>query len=98
MVGRVRGRGAPTRKRRKKTRLKRKLKCRFCPHGCDRSPRPVYVDYKDLRTLKMMLSRDGHILSRKRTGTCSKYQHAVRRAVHRARFMALLSYVNREPG
>lgn len=90
------GRGGPPRKRRRKARLKRKLKCRFCPDGCDRSPRPVYVDYKDLRTLKMMLSRDGHILGRKRSGTCAKYQHAVRRAVHRARFIGLLPFVNRE--
>lgn len=82
--------------RKKRARLKKKLRCRFCPDGCDRSPRPVYVDFKDLRTLRMMLDREGHILSRRRTGCCAKYQRAVRRAVLRARFMGLLAYVPEE--
>ena len=80
--------------KRKKARLKRKLKCRFCtPEGC---PRPVYVDYKDLRTLKVMISRDGHMLARRRTGNCAKFQRAVRRAILRARYMGLLPYVMRD--
>lgn len=83
--------GAP---KRKKARLKRKLKCRFCTaEGC---PRPVYVDYKDLRTLKLMINRDGNMISRRRTGNCAKYQRAVRHAIVRARFMALLPYVERD--
>ena len=85
------------RKRRKKrARLKKKLRCRFCPKGCDNSPRPVFVDFKDLRTLRSMLDREGHILSRRRTGSCAKYQRAVRRAVMRARFIGLLAYVPEE--
>ena len=94
MPMRMRVRGGPAKRRKK--RLKRKVKCRFCPDGCDRSPRPVYVDYKDVRALKSMLTRNGQMLSRKRTGNCAKYQHAVRQAVLRARFMALLSYVDRD--
>jgi small subunit ribosomal protein S18 len=79
--------------RKKRARLKKKLRCRFCPDGCDNSPRPVYVDYKDLKTLKAMVNRNGALLSRRRTGNCAKYQRAVRRAVLRARFMGLLPYV-----
>lgn len=79
--------------RKKRQRLKKKLKCRFCPDGCDRSPRPVYVDFKDVRTLRAMINREGHLLSRRRTGNCAKYQRAVRRAVFRARFIGLLPYV-----
>ena len=80
--------------KRKKNRLKRKLKCRFCTaEGC---PRPVYVDYKDMRTLKVMINRDGNMISRRRTGNCAKYQRAVRDAILRARFMALLPYVERD--
>jgi small subunit ribosomal protein S18 len=80
--------------KRKKPRIKRKLKCRFCtPEGC---PRPVFVDYKDLRTLKVMINRDGNLISRRRTGNCAKYQRAVRDAILRARFMALLPYVERD--
>jgi small subunit ribosomal protein S18 len=80
-------------RRKKRARLKKKLKCRFCPDGCDNSPRPVYVDFKDLRTLRSMIDRDGHILARRRSGNCAKYQRAVRRAVLRARFIGLLPYV-----
>ena len=60
--------------KRKAAKAKRNLKCRFCTkEGC---PRPVYVDYKDLRTLKVMITRDGHQLAqpRRRTGNCAKFQ------------------------
>ncbi len=77
--------------RKKRARLKRKLTCRFCPDG--RIPRPVYVDYKDVKTLKQMVDREGRILPRRRTGTSAIYQRAVRRAVLRARFIGLLPYV-----
>ena len=79
--------------RKKRSRLKKKLRCRFCPDGCDHSPRPIYVDFKDMRTLRTMINREGHILSRRRTGNCAKYQRAVRQAELRARFIGLLAYV-----
>ena len=80
--------------KRKNLKPKRPLKCRFCTkEGC---PRPVYVDFKDLRTLKVMITRDGNMLARRRTGNCAKFQRAVREAVLRARFMGLLPYVIRE--
>lgn len=85
---------AEIRKRRKKrARLKKKLECRFCPDG--NIPRPVYVDYKDLETLRQLIDREGRILPRRRTGTSALYQRAVRRAVLRARFIGLLPYVPR---
>lgn len=83
-------------RRKKRARLKKKIRCRFCPDGCDNSPRPVYVDYKDLKTLRLMMDRDGHILSRRRTGSCAKYQRAVRRAILRARFIGLLPYLSED--
>ena len=80
--------------KRKAAKIKRPLKCRFCtPDGC---PRPVYVDYKDMRTLKAMVTRDGHIIPRRKTGNCQKFQRAVRTAIIRARFMGLMPYVIRE--
>jgi len=54
------------------------------------------VDYKDIRTLKSLIDREGRILPRRRTGTSAVYQRAVRRAVMRARFIGLLSYVAEE--
>ncbi len=82
--------------RKKRQRLKKKLRCRFCPEGCDKPPRPIFVDYKDLRTLRSMIDREGHLLSRRKTGCCAKYQRAVRDAILRSRFMALLPYVPEE--
>jgi small subunit ribosomal protein S18 len=80
--------------RKKRARLKKKLKCRFCPSG--EIPRPVYVDYKDVRTLKQLVDREGRILPRRRTGTSAIYQRAVRRAVLRARFIGLMAFVPEE--
>ena len=80
--------------RKKRARLKRKLKCRFCPDGV--IPRPVYVDYKDVKTLKQLIDREGRILPRRRTGTSAIYQRAVRDAILRARFIGLLPYVSEE--
>ncbi|ODA31242.1 30S ribosomal protein S18 [Planctopirus hydrillae] len=82
--------------RKKRQRLKKKLKCRFCPDGCDKPPRPIFVDYKDLKTLRQMIDREGNLLARRKTGTCVKYQRVVRDAVLRARFMGLLPYVAEE--
>jgi small subunit ribosomal protein S18 len=80
--------------RRKKQRMKKKMTCRFCPDGV--IPRPVYVDYKDVKTLKQLVDRQGRILPRRRTGTSAIYQRAVRQAVLRARFIGLLPYVSDE--
>ena len=78
--------------RKKRARMKKKLRCRFCPDGT--IPRPVYVDYKDLKTLRGLVDREGRILPRRRTGTSALYQRAVRQAVMRARFIGLLQYVS----
>ena len=80
--------------RKKKARLKKKLKCRFCPDG--QIPRPVYVDYKDIKTLKQLVDREARIMPRRRTGTSAIYQRAVREAVLRARFIGLLPFVAEE--
>ena len=65
-------------------------RCRFCTKdGC---PRPAFVDYKDVQSLKLLVSNQGKMLSRKRTGTCAAFQRAVSDAIKRARFMALLPF------
>ncbi len=55
-------------------------------------PRPMYVDYKDVDTLRKLVNRHGRIVGRRKTGCTSASQHAVSAAIKRARFMALLSY------
>ena len=56
-------------------------------------PRPTYVDYKDLDLLASLTNRHGKIVSRRKTGCHAFSQHAVAKAIKRARFMALLPYV-----
>src|SRR5207247_7022311 len=56
-------------------------------------PRPMYVDYKDLDLLTKLTNRHGRIVSRRKTGCHAASQHAVARAIKRARFMALLPFV-----
>ncbi len=69
----------------------RRKRCPFCtPDGC---PRPAFVDYKDVAMLKRMCTGQGKLFSRKRSGNCAAFQRAVKDAVKRARFMALLPYV-----
>lgn len=81
--------------RKRRARLKKKkMPCQFCPAG--NVPRPVYVDYKDLKTLRGLIDREGRILPRRRTGTSALYQRAVRRAVLQARFIGLLPYVSED--
>lgn len=54
----------------------------------------VYIDYKDTESLKKMVSGNGKILSRKRTGATAMEQRMLATAVKRARFLALLPYVS----
>jgi small subunit ribosomal protein S18 len=53
----------------------------------------VYIDYKDTESLRKMISGNGKIQSRKRTGATAMEQRMIARAVKRARYMALLPYV-----
>jgi small subunit ribosomal protein S18 len=53
----------------------------------------MYIDYKDTESLRKMVSGNGKILSRKRTGATAAEQRMLARAVKRARYVALLPYV-----
>jgi small subunit ribosomal protein S18 len=56
-------------------------------------PRPMFIDYKDLDLLSKLTNRHGRIVSRRKTGCHAASQHAVSKAIKRARFMALMPYV-----
>ena len=74
-------------KRKKKVRFHEQAKCRFC-----REKIPE-VDYKDLAGLAKMVTQQGKMFSRKRSGNCAAHQRSFRRAIKRSRFMALMPYV-----
>ena len=53
----------------------------------------IYIDYKDTESLRKMMSGNGKMQGRKRTGATAMEQRMVATAVKRARYMALLPYV-----
>ena len=61
-------------------------RCRFTKAGVKR------IDYKDILTLHRLMTAQGKILSRRRTGIAARYQRMVKKAIKRARYMALLPY------
>jgi len=75
----------------KKLGRNKRNRCRFCTkEGC---PRPAFVDFKDVPSLKKLCTSQGKMFSRKRSGTCAAFQRALGLAVKRARFMGLMPYV-----
>lgn len=54
------------------------------------------IDYKDIETLKQFITERGKILPRRITGVCYYYQKVLKKAIKRARHMALLPFVAEE--
>jgi small subunit ribosomal protein S18 len=54
----------------------------------------LYVDYRNVNDLRRLLTPNGKIQSRKRTGLSAREQRIVAQAIKRARFMALLPYTS----
>ena len=79
-----------SRRRSSKSKIRTKKKDPIYVDG--QRPRPMYVDYKDLDLLKRLTNRQGKIIGRRKNGCSAVSQHAVTRAIKRARFMALMPY------
>ena len=54
----------------------------------------LFVDYRATDDLRRLMTPNGKIYSRKRTGLNAQYQLQVAQAIKRARFMALLPYTS----
>jgi small subunit ribosomal protein S18 len=54
----------------------------------------VYIDYKNVEPLRRLMSPNGKIHSRKRTGLSAGDQRIAAQAIKRARYMALLPYTS----
>ena len=50
------------------------------------------IDYKEVELLRKFLTASSKMMSRKRGGTSAREQRDVRRAIKRARFLALLPF------
>ncbi len=64
-----------------------KSRCRFCREGIDE------IDYKDVQTLQKLCTSQGKLFSRKRSGNCAYHQRKAKRAIKKARYMALMPYI-----
>lgn len=76
-------------KRKKYTKFRKDNRCRFCREKGKQSR----VDYKDIHILQKLCTAQGKLFSRKRSGNCARHQRAVKWAVKRARYLALLPFV-----
>jgi len=54
----------------------------------------LYVDYKNAEDLRRLLTPNGKIQGRKRTGLNAREQRMVAQAIKRARYMGLLPYTS----
>ena len=81
-----------TSRRRAKAKLRGKKKDPIFVDG--NRPHPMYVDYKDLDLLKKLTNRQGKIIGRRKSGCKAVSQHAVAKAIKRARFLGLMPYVS----
>ena len=67
----------------RRTMMKKRL-CRLC------MDKVRHVDWKAVNTLRTYITERGKILSARSSGTCTKCQRGISRAIKRARNMALL--------
>ena len=74
-------------RKKKKARFHEQAKCRFCREKVKE------IDYKDLASLGKLTTQQGKMFSRKRSGNCAMHQRSCKRAIKRARFLALMPYV-----
>lgn len=69
--------------------FRRRKYCRFT------AEKITEVDYKDVELLKSFITETGKIIPSRITGTKSRYQRQLSRAIKLARFLALLPYCDR---
>ena len=61
--------------------------CRFCEENIQ------YIDYKDVNRLMRFTTEQGKILPRRTSGNCARCQRMLKRAIKRARHLALMPYI-----
>jgi small subunit ribosomal protein S18 len=66
--------------------FRRRKYCKFCEQKAE------WIDHKDVKTLQNYTPERAKILPRRISGTCSKHQRQLMRAVKRARMIALLPF------
>lgn len=67
--------------------LKRTKICRFCEDNEE------YIDYRDDKRLLRFTTEQGKVIPRRTSGACARHQRMVKRAIKRARHLAIIPYV-----
>ncbi len=81
------GRGdGGARPRGKRFYYRRRKVCKFCAEKID------YIDWKDDRLLASFVPERAKILPRRISGTCAPHQRKLKKAIQRARNIALLPF------
>ena len=65
---------------------------KFCPISQPNSP---LIDYKDIKTLTRFISEKGKIMPSRITNVSNKKQKELSKAIKRARYLALISYTQK---
>lgn len=68
--------------------FKNKKNCMFCAEHIEK------IDYKDIRLLSKFVTERGKIIPARISATCAKHQRKLSKAIHRARFLALMPFVS----
>lgn len=63
-----------------------KTVCRFCADKVDS------IDYKDIKTIRNLITERGKIIPSRISGTCAYHQRKLTVAIKRARTMALVPF------
>jgi small subunit ribosomal protein S18 len=71
---------------RRRTFFRRRKVCKFTSEGIE------YIDYKDLKLLQSYILERAKILPRRISGTSARHQRILRRAIQRARHLALIPF------
>ena len=69
--------------------FQRRKFCKFC------ADKIIFIDYKDIRTLRTFLTERGKIIAARMTGNCTKHQRELTRAIKRARNIALIPFIEK---
>ncbi len=70
----------------KKKRFQRRKVCRFCVNN------QTQIDYKDLRSLRSLVTERGKIIPRRISGNCARHQRQLTTAIKQARNIALMPF------
>jgi small subunit ribosomal protein S18 len=70
-------------------RFQKKKYCKFC------ADKTVFIDYKDIKTLRHYITERGKMMAGRMTGTCARHQRELASAIKRARNIAFLPFVEK---